>query len=48
MRGFVKDRLEGLRVRIPPRTGLFLSFECCVLSQRGIGFSMITLLVEPY
>jgi hypothetical protein len=33
--GPAASRLLGLRVRIPPRTWLSVSFDCCVLSGRG-------------
>ena len=35
-RGSAAAHLLGLRVRIPPRAGLSVSFECCVLSGRGL------------
>jgi hypothetical protein len=41
-RGSAADRLLGLRVRIPPEAWMSFSFECCVLSGRGLCVGMIT------
>jgi len=41
-------RLLGLRVRIPPGPWLSVSFECCVLSGRGLCDRPITRPEESY
>ena len=40
--------LLGLRVRIPPRTWISVSCECCALSGRGFYDGLITLPEESY
>jgi hypothetical protein len=40
--GFGAARLLGRRVRIPQREWMSLSFECCVLSGRGLCDELIT------
>ena len=41
-------RLQGLRVRIPPRTWRSVCCECCVLSGRGLCDRPITRPEESY
>ena len=41
-------RLQGLRIRIPPRARMSVSFECCVLSGRGLCDGLITRPEESY
>ena len=40
--------LLGLRVRIPSVAWMFLSFECCVWSGRGLSVELITRPEEYY
>jgi hypothetical protein len=42
------DRLLGLWVRIPPKTCMSVSCECCVLSGRGLCVGLITRPWESY
>jgi hypothetical protein len=44
----VTARLLGLRVRIGPVAWISVSFECCVLSGRGLGDERITSPDESY
>ena len=41
-------RLQGLRVRIPPRAWMSVCCECCVLSGRGLCVGLITRPEESY
>jgi hypothetical protein len=41
-RGSVDARFLRLWVRIPPATWMFLSSECCMLSDRGLCVELIT------
>ena len=41
-------RLLELRVQIPPRTWMYVSCECCVLSGRGLCDRLITRPEESY
>ena len=41
-------RLLRLWVRIPPEAWIFISFECCVLSGRGLCDKLITRPEESY
>jgi len=43
-----KDRLQGLRVRIPPGAWLSVSCECCVLSGRGLCDGLLSRPEESY
>jgi hypothetical protein len=47
-RGSSAARLLGWRVRIPPRPWISVSFECCVLSGRGLCVGLITRPEESY
>jgi hypothetical protein len=46
--GSAPDHFLGLRVRIPPEAWISVSFECCVLSCRGIRVRLITRPEEFY
>ena len=41
-------RLLRSWVRIPPRTSMFLCYECCVLSGRGLCDELVTRLEKSY
>jgi len=41
-------RLLRLWVRIPPESWMFVCYECCVLSGRGLCDGLITRPEEPY
>jgi hypothetical protein len=41
-RGSAAVGLLGLRVRIPPGAWMSVSYECCVLSGRGLYVGLIT------
>jgi hypothetical protein len=47
-RGSAAACLLGLRVRIPVRTWMSVSCECCVLSGRGLCDELITRPEESY
>jgi hypothetical protein len=47
-RGSAGARLLGLRVRIPPGAWMSVSFECCLLSGRGLCVGLITRPEESY
>jgi len=47
-RGSAVSRFLGLCVRIPPGTWMFVSCECCMLSDRGLCIGMITRPEESY
>jgi hypothetical protein len=47
-RGSAAARLLGLRVRIPPRSWITVSCECCVLASRGFCDGPITGPEESY
>ena len=47
-RGSVAARWPGLWVRIPLGAWIFVSFECCVLSGRGLCVGLITHPEESY
>ena len=47
-RGSATARLQGLWVRIPPRSWMFVTFECCVLSGKGLCVGLITRPEESY
>ena len=47
-RGSAAARLMGLRVRIPPGAWMSVSFECCVLSGRGLGVGLVNRPQEFY
>jgi hypothetical protein len=40
--------LLGMWVRIPPGTSIFVCYECCVLSGRGLCDELITRPEESY
>jgi len=44
----VAARLLGLWVRIPPESWMSVSFDCCVLSGRGLCVGLITSPEESY
>jgi hypothetical protein len=46
--GSAAARLLGLWLRIPPRAWMSVSFECCVLSGRGLFDELITRPEESY
>jgi len=46
--GSAAARLPGLRVRIPPGAWMFVFYECCVLSSRGLCDGPITCPEESY
>jgi hypothetical protein len=48
MYGCAAARLMGLRVRIPPGLWKSASYECCVLSGRGLCVELITRPGESY
>jgi hypothetical protein len=41
-------RVLGLRVRIPPQAGTYVSWECCMLSGRGLCVGLINRPEETY
>jgi hypothetical protein len=47
-RGSAAVRLLGLWIRIPPGAWMSVSFECCVLSGRGLCVGLITSPEESY
>jgi hypothetical protein len=47
-RGSTAARLLGLWVRIPPRTWMYASCECCVLSGRGLCDELVPRPEESY
>ena len=47
-RGSATARLLGLRIRIPMKAWLCISFEYCVLSGRGLCVRLIACPEEPY
>ena len=48
MRGSTAGRFLGLQVRIPPGVWMSISYECCVLSGRGLCDGLITRPEESY